>query len=203
MDRVRLLLGGLCDYGRPLILEQFVLNSCIASTAIAIDALREMGIAAYPLKVRTSVINAAMLAKIEQEGRMPQNAEERRLWQHENGAYSLGIGYEMGDGQPSVHLVAILPEEMLMLDITLDQASRPQHNILLHPGYGPVTEEFLSGAEPLTFMASRGVLVRYDADPQDDYFKQAPDWTKVERREKILQKVMIKLRMIERSREAA
>ena len=104
-------------------------DCCIAATAILIDVLDYFRLNARPLSVIATVFNPAMSERIEREG-MPTLEEAERDW-FPYGCYSLAVG--VGDpeaGKWPGHLVANLADRVL-IDLTLDQADRPQHGIVL------------------------------------------------------------------------
>jgi hypothetical protein len=99
----------------------------IAATAVLLDVLDYFRFTARPLSVIATVYNPAMSERILREG-MPTLEEAERDW-FPKGCYSLAVG--VGDPEPGKwagHLVANFADQLL-LDLTLDQASRPQHQI--------------------------------------------------------------------------
>jgi hypothetical protein len=92
---------------------------------------------------------------------------------------ALGIGFGRDDRQERPgwdgHLVAIL-ESTVLVDLTLDQASRPEKNIVLHPGWSVVPTSFLAGRD-MAQCDMNGSRVSYSAMPADRSFTSAGDWT--------------------------
>jgi hypothetical protein len=157
MEHRHAVVRALLARARPIILEDWRADSCIASTAICIDVLDYFGLDARPLACRTVVWN-------------------RQL---ESGCWSVGIGH--GDkrqgGWPG-HLVALAAGDLL-LDLSLDQASRPQHNIELGALGVYLPEDYLAeGYECEAF----GCHLYYEFLPADQSFRNANDWKATSRR---------------------
>ena len=92
MHQREAVLRALLACARPIVRQQWRADSCIASTAIAIDVLDYFGLAAKPLACRTAVWNRQLVERVEAEGRTP-DPEELHQWCRECGAWSVGIGY--------------------------------------------------------------------------------------------------------------
>lgn len=164
---------------REEILKDFRRDSCIASTRVATEVLRHFGVRAYPLAVTAMVFNAPFAARLRID-LFPRDAAETRHWAEEDGTWSVGIGFGRGGpGSWTRHLVAIA-ERRWLVDLSLDQADRPEHGIALRPLAHPVAEDFLRGLAPLTLEVG-SVLVQYDADPRERSFEHARDWRLVRR----------------------
>lgn len=184
----QVILGTLAQFGREQILTEWEKDSCIASTGIALDILKHYEIPARPMCVTTMIFNAAAYAKIIEIGRLP-NPEESKAWQAEVGGWSVGLGFgERGGPKPNKwagHLVAIVRDQIL-LDLSIDQATRPQHNIFLQAGGGCIENaaKFLSG-EQVFVTGSNGCLLIYERKNNEDYQK-SPDWLETHRRKRVL-----------------
>jgi len=136
-------------------------DCCIAATAILIDVLDYFRMTARPLSVLATVFNPAMSRRIEREG-MPTLEEAEGDW-FLKGCHSLAVG--LGDPEPGKwpgHLVANLADKLL-IDLTLDQADRPQHGIVLPmPIIAPFPREFLTENGHMAGMVN-GCRVRGEA----------------------------------------
>lgn len=175
-------LQGLLKYARPEILKEFRIDSCIVSAAVAIDVLTHFGILAEPLAVRALVFNEPLANHIQNDG-FPTEQQVQQ-WTKEDGSYSVGIG--VGTQLPNKwagHLV-VLVERQLLLDLSLDQATRPQYNMFLNPLCVEVDEQFLSGS-PIVFKVEQCV-VRFDVLTGNKGYTSSPDWLFAERRKKIV-----------------
>ena len=159
-------------------------DCCIAATAILIDVLDYFRLTARPLSVIATVFNPVMSGRIEREG-MPTLEEAERDW-FPNGCYSLVVG--VGDPQPGKwpgHLVVNLADQVL-IDLTLDQADRPQHDIVLPmPVVAPFPAEFLTEYGQLSGVVN-GCRVVYEARPADRSFERSNDWRSRKRREAVV-----------------
>ncbi len=159
-------------------------DCCIAATAILIDVLDYFRLTARPLSVVATVYNPAMSERILRDG-MPTLEEAERDW-FPNGCYALAVG--AGDPQPGKwagHLVANLADRVL-LDLTLDQANRPQHQIVLPPFLlAPLDWEFLQG-EAYLAGTGNGCRIVYETRPDDRSFERSNDWRSKKRRAEVV-----------------
>jgi hypothetical protein len=155
-------------------------DCCIAATAILIEVLDYFRLNARPLSVIATVFNPAMSERIEREG-MPTLEKAERDW-FPCGCYSLAVG--VGDPEPGKwpgHLVANLADQVL-IDLTLDQADRPQHDIVLPmPIMAPLPAEFLTEGGQMAGKVN-GCRVVYEARPGDRSFERSNDWKNRKRR---------------------
>jgi len=155
-------------------------DCCIAATAILNEVLDYFKLTARPLSVIATVFNPVMSERIAQEG-MPTLEEAERDW-FTKGCYSLAVG--AGDAQPGKwpgHLVTVLGGRVL-IDLTLDQANRPQHGIVLPMQIlAPCDPDFLAGQAWVAGIVS-GCWVVYQARPGDRSFERSNDWKSRKRR---------------------
>ncbi len=176
---------------RPLILDVAVARSCVGSTRVAVDYLRECGVRARPLSARLRVYSPAytalLCAATLDEGCA---AELHRLTRNTEtlasaGLWSIGIGYsrEADDVIPERgwdgHLVCVV-EDRAILDLSLDQASRPAHLIELGPTIVPSTCSWLRG-EVAGEVVENGCLLAYTAQPNDRSYLAGRDWCEPQR----------------------
>lgn len=181
----------LLETARPLILSRFEARSCIASTRIAVEYLREQGVRARPVSVRLRIYNPAYTARLiaakfddgfaaelARMARSPESLAAAGLW-------SIGIGYSRDAGEtiaPSAwdgHLVCVV-EDRAILDLSLDQGCRPAHNIELGPALIPTNRVWLAG-ECGGEVIEHGCLLAYTALPADRTFLASPDWRETRR----------------------
>jgi hypothetical protein len=159
-------------------------DCCIAATAILIDVLDHFRLTAKPLSVIATVFNPAMSGRIEREG-MPTLEAAERDW-FPRGCYSLAVG--VGDPQPGKwpgHLVVNLGDQVL-IDLTLDQADRTQHGIVLPmPIVAPFPPDFLTGDGQMVGLVN-GCRVVYEARPADRSFERSNDWRSRKRRDAVV-----------------
>jgi hypothetical protein len=164
----------------------FSRGTCILHTRLATMLAREAGIRARPLRCNVVVANGKWLELAEELDRMPETREWR------GGEWSLGIGHGREVGQPGYdgHVVVVV-EERWVLDLTLDQANRPQHGINMHLGYFAVTPEWLRG-ETMTAFRRDGCFVQYEAVPEDRGFLTVPDWTEIKANDPKLRRLLLR-----------
>lgn len=154
-------------------------DNCIMSAKIALDILHNVGIReAFALSVRTSVFNAAFVARAESEGRLPSGHAEIDVWWEACRAWSVGLGildYPMAPDRWPGHLAVVVNRKWLW-DISIDQADRPERDIVFRtPVLLAIGERFLRGRERVAEMWG-GMLLCYEARPQDKTFRATPDW---------------------------
>jgi hypothetical protein len=147
-------------------------KTCILHTRYAVDALRILGVRARPMAARVMVGNAEWRRIAQEVGHWPQHIE----W------------------TPETWCLAIA-DERWGVDLTIDQASRPQHGINLSPHYWPVTPAFLRGEEPAQFLVNGESHVHYDAMPADRGFLLVPDW-RLARRDGVAARMADELRAV-------
>ena len=138
-----------------------------------------------PVVPASARANAGLLSeRIEREG-MPTLEEAERDW-FPHGCYSIAVG--VGDREPGKwpgHLVANLADKVL-IDLTLDQADRPQHDIVLPmPIIAPFPPEFLTEDGQMAGMVN-GCRVVYEARPADRSFERSNDWRSRKRRDAVV-----------------
>lgn len=174
----------LLKYARPEILKEFRADSCIVSTAIGLDVLTAFGVLAEPFAVRTTIFNEAFVNRIEGGSPWPKG-DEVRHWTDEDGSYSVGIG--VGTQQPNKwagHL-CILAEKRYLIDLSIDQATRPLYNMEFKPMCVEVEDTFIHAVAPKVFKYGPCVM-RIEAISSLGYVT-SPDWTFVGRRKKIVE----------------
>jgi hypothetical protein len=147
---------------------------CILHTRIAVDVLRELDVRARPMAMRVMAGNASWRGLCKQLGRYPQPDE----WTAETWCLGIGYGADPRAERPGYdgHVIAVVNDRW-GLDLTLDQASRPQKGMRFSPHFWQVSPEFLRGEEHDALSTSEGSVVVYQALPEERGFLTAPDWT--------------------------
>jgi hypothetical protein len=179
--KTAIIIKKILQHARPEILKHFRADSCIASTAVGVDVLTQLGIVAEPLPVRTLIFNTPFANRLSDKNFT--NYDQVENWTKEDGSYSVGIGF--GVQQPNKwagHLVVLI-EKQFVLDLSIDQANRPQYNIILEPFCVEIDEKFLSGS-PKVFKLKE-CIVRMDVLTNNDYIL-SPDWIFSNRRKQIV-----------------
>lgn len=179
----------LARYAPRIFPEYYNPDCCIAGTAIAIDVLAEFGIKAKPFPTRLMVFNRIFVDIIVEKGLM---SFEDAMKINPN-AYSVGVGFgEKREGGYLGHLVAVTSDNTLV-DLTITQANRPQYGIVCHPVISVVDDNFLSGKDKFIIHSTSGILAVYEKLDNDAYLV-SKDWTLVERRKEIVQRLVKRIR---------
>jgi hypothetical protein len=177
----------LAKVGRPPILEYFGKRSCIASTRIGLDVLEYFGVRAEPMPLFVLVLNGEALDLAAQGMSQPELQAEMLKYglDEPGGPWGIGVGAEIENSADwAGHLMVAVPDERLLLDLSLDQASRP-HKGLPFPEEGQVfpvfDEPWWNGERSRTSFTGQVhdlrmalLLDRDCADPQG--FKRSPNW---------------------------
>lgn len=193
MERTPNILNLLIQHGRPEILKEFRADSCIVSSIIGIDVLSYFNVLANPLPIQVTIWNPAFCKRINDGQPFPKDIDELNVWVKEDGAWNVGLGLG-GDPEPGKwpgHL-AILAEGKYLIDLSLDQASRPHHNINLQAFGMTVTEEFVAGMEPKIIQMNDCVL-RFLASPGNTGYTRSSDWSIRRRRIDVVNAIIKKV----------
>lgn len=150
-------------------------DSCIYTSALTLRVLRELGADAFALSVQTVVMNAAAAGFIDEHGGQWRPEDEDAMLAA--GGYAVGVGFAAGDmtGKWAGHL-AVVCNRRWLLDFSIDQASRPEHDIAIEGLVATVGEPFLRGREAARLIGEGGVRVEYRARPGDRSYRDSPDW---------------------------
>lgn len=164
---------------RQHMLAHYRADSCIAASRALIDALRLRGVAARPLVSRALVVNPYVTERVRASAQKNVQPGDVFAWIAEPEGYGLGLGFADVDGPHGEekwegHLAVYLPEHRLFVDLTLDQASRPQHGIALTSLVMKTDVDIERGG---AFSVQCGdSLVFYYPSPLDHSYERAPDW---------------------------
>ncbi len=153
--------------------ERLAQNACILSARVGQAALRYYGIDSKPLPVQVCAQNK-MLAEQVDAGLEPD-------W--DSGAWGVGIDPDRAPESLvgwNGHLVLHLKHEASLVDLTLDQMSRPEKAIELRPlVVGGVTESWLRGGEDAVYHLDNEARVIYRHRPDlAGSWTHSPDWTR-------------------------
>jgi hypothetical protein len=193
LQRREQILTLLAAEARPLILEHWAAYSCIASTRVAIDVLGAFGIVAEARPVHAYIFNAPLWKRLE-AGEQPAAGEIDRLFAID-GSWSIGLGFggDMGANKWPGHLVALVRRPQVLVDLSLDQASRPERQIDLGPIIAPIRgPEFLRGEGQIVGEVN-GTVVAYETIDEHGY-TLSPDWTEKERHMRVVPEIVKRIR---------
>lgn len=175
MHPLESLLERFAAVARPEIRRDHLPNSCIASTWITIEVMRQLGVAARALEVRLSVGNAAYRRLRDLFG-PPKTPTLLKQWAAEHGAYVVGVGFDDGSVGIGGHLVALVAEGFLV-DASIDQTVDPPHGLNPPPvPWGVADPLFLSGARPLQRLDVGNLFVEYSQHPVASRYLDSYDW---------------------------
>lgn len=151
-------------------------DTCILHTRVAVDLLRHAGLRAAPLAVQVAVFNPAFARWANELGRMPTSHDDMAAT---DGAWAVHIGYgaDPRAERPGFdgHVIATV-NGRYALDLTIDQASRPQKGIVVGPHWWIMDDGFAAGGRVHAFRTASGAYLRYEAMPEERAFLNAGDW---------------------------
>lgn len=149
-------------------------DSCILGTRLAREVLAYFGLPATAVPVRFAVFNPAAWALLEaNDGALPDPLPD--------GAWSVGVAASgvHGPGRWDGHLVLRVDvAEPLLLDVTIDQASRPERGIVLdEPVVAPWPDRLAADGGPFVFVDGADNRLAYEVI-EDTLWRRSPDWTR-------------------------
>ena len=195
LGRTEVILTNYARIARPIILDYFAAASCIGSTAITIDVLKALDIPAVPFPCRVQIFNAKFIERVLREGRFPAGRQEIVEWTEGTGLWSVGLGYPK-PGELNVGHLAAIVDNKYIVDASLDQASRPEHDLIL-PGVlvGPVSRDFRRAKHDarLQVTGPKGQVLVYEATPKTTAYLKSLDWTEPQRRIDVVRRILAQL----------
>ncbi len=166
-------IAALCVVARRFILKAgWSRDSCLASTRIGIEVLSYFGITGKPLEVTVVAANALAVEQLDRTGAVDLSTD----------AWTVGVkagDRDEGDNAwPGAHMVISVPRMHTIVDLSVDQLHRPQHEIEVPR---PVAFE----AKPEFFTGERAVQIELPKDGRLFYWpvnpptgtRGSPDWT--------------------------
>lgn len=187
-------LYGLARHANAPIGRHFRVDSCIASTRIALDVLAYFNVTAVPMPMAILLFNEEAIQLLESGMTMDQVAEHLRSFSRaqEGTPWSIGLGYG-GDPEPGKwagHLVAAVPHVRLLLDLSIGQVSRPHKGMdFSKPMLWACTdEEWWAGHKhasvPMMFAddeTGRRIMAIFDTEDREgelQKYKATNNWTR-------------------------
>ena len=175
-------------FAQPAIRAQFGANACIVGTRVAVEVLRHYELRAEPMAVQVQVYNPAYVESVERGKSLDAIADDPECWSAQLGF----TGQPQADGELDMHVVALVEGRML-LDLTLDQCSAPEHNVVLTPGvFNELSPDFASGGTMI--YPVNGCNVVYTAHPKEKGYLTAPYWTERVHREPFVRATLRRIR---------
>jgi len=141
-------------------------------------SLAKFGRETTPLSVRTLIFNPYVTKEFK-PGHSPSRKRLNALLDHRRG-HSIAIGMEEADGAGwKGHLVLIAKnsEGVWLIDPTLNQANRPEHNIWMLPIGIQVNEDFGETDGSRAILRLNDCAVMYSAFPSDLSYQNVKDWS--------------------------
>lgn len=175
------------DLARPLMREVMSDRSCIASTRVTMNVLREFGFATAPVVVSLHCFNPAWVRYVHTLGHWPDSAEQDHL---PPDAYVVSVGESreefiaanqrdpLPDGWFG-HLVclATLAGASVLVDLACDQVTRVEHDLLMPASVvRPVPKGWAMGEAWVPAPLPAGGVALYRPRQQYEPFHDAPDW---------------------------
>lgn len=172
-------------------------GTCVFTVRVVIDVLRHFRIKTRPTPCAVAVFNDTMVRRCRAEGRFPQSTDEMKQWAREDGSWGLQIG-RTGNGpgplgtRLDAHLVAVTHKtddsEGVMVDMALQQNSRPQRRMMLEPVIATLPDGFFAEGKPLVAeVGPQGAWARYEYLPeQRGMWTDGADWTDPARRHSVV-----------------
>jgi hypothetical protein len=150
-------------------------DSCVLSSWLGREVLREHGINATAVPCLAIVANPALWQLAEEDelalAHLVFEGSEEEL--AAAGGYTVGIGF--GSKQPGRwqgHLILTTRNPDRLLDLTLDQASRPRHDMIVEPMSVAVDRKALAGLQrgegAIPVLDQSGTVVLYLPHPNRD-----------------------------------
>lgn len=167
-----------CKVCREEVLRRFQPSSCIVSTRVVIEVLKEFCIPARPVVASAIVMNSKFAECLESYGRLPDHVTSWE-WREKHGAISFGLA-RRSDPQKNwpAHMVAIADSDKgrYLLDPSLDQLNHLGHSCVLKPFVCSVGRAFLGSGEPHCEDLEKGWSVFYVPDITDNSWINSPNW---------------------------
>lgn len=157
---------------------------CVLASLVALDVLRALGYreaAVVPCWVTVANAGAIEYERLSQGRNLADQQHLADRLRTERNAHAVIIGAPDDpdrDGGWSGHLVVVVRD--FLLDLTLDQASRPDKNIILEPMIVPLAMSSLTLVEDGRMLAGAEhidtqTVVRWYAAPSNQRYLGAPD----------------------------
>lgn len=180
------ILDALTKIARPVIRTEFNADSCIASTRIALDVLAYFGVKAEAKPVMVVVLNAkaAKLAETMTLDEITKIAQGYSMEDTE-GPWTMMIGSGRSTRKDrnrkpwSGHLVATIPDESIIIDLSIDQAARPQKGLDPTPYWVRIPDRqwWANEVEVLPMLREDGTALLFNNKcPDPDGYLKSPNW---------------------------
>jgi hypothetical protein len=175
------LLARLRPIVRKRMLEQYVPNCCVATCRVLRHVLRHYTYVSRPAPVFMYVYNAAMASLLQAGLAFPEDPAERSAFLAAHQAWGIGITKE-SPGEFAGHLVLLAPldDELVLIDGSIAQASRPQYKIELPEMLVTFVPPSFARGGKVSLRSPEGVVVTYERF-LDSSWQWSPDWRLADR----------------------
>lgn len=180
---------------RWLLRQWFTPNSCVISSALICQILEQHGLVGFPLSCVVMVMNEIAAEYMAgQMERTDHETNDQRLDQTMHGlaalpgAYIVGIGLQDGSGRFDIegnkwigHLIVIAidptKDQKWLIDVTIDQADRPDHAIRCQPYITAIDNHMLGSSFTITsHIDGINTTMLYDPQWGDLSYQATADW---------------------------
>lgn len=181
----------LMNITREEILREFAADTCVLTVRVLHELLSMFGVESFPVTAKLIVLCPKITREVEKLKRLPTNEELSRIQTKVNG-HSVGVGTHTPAGRTG-HLVLMLNYRgnRILLDPSLDQASRPNKDIRMQPL--TVTMGAAEEANTAYIQWINGCTVAYWFYPDRDDYSLTPDWCEPIRRDMVINRVMARI----------
>jgi len=160
----------LIELGRPIMLQHWAPDSCVAATRVGLDVLTHYGINdAHEVSVGVLALNAPAAIHM-------ANGEAIDIpkWNPIDGSWAVNCAWLAPTNPWKGHLVILRQDKLI--DLSLDQWSRPAYNMVFAAGSFEVPVGFGPGQAEFHLSLPNGTAIWYKAWPDDQGFQPSPDW---------------------------
>jgi hypothetical protein len=130
-------LWSVCDvlesHGRDVIRDYFRVDGCIEASAIVADVFKAFQIPARAVHCAVNIFNPAAIRFLKQYGESPVTKEREAEWNQRRCKWVAIAPGATGQSSRYQGHVAVIAGADLLVDLTLDQANRPEFELVMPP----------------------------------------------------------------------
>jgi hypothetical protein len=172
------------NHGRDVIRDYFRVDGCIEASAIVADVFKAFRIPARAVFCAVNIYNPAAIRFLRQYGEAPVTAERENEWKQRRCKWvAIAPGQTNQSGRYQGH-VAVIAGTDLLVDLTLDQANRPEFDLVMPPIF-----QALQNQSEVVLNVGRCRL-EYFFDHKRRDFEQTTAWRKHGRRVEAVQQLI-------------
>jgi hypothetical protein len=148
-------------------------DSCIAGARIGVEVLKKYGVSAHVLSVGFMAMNPAAYAHHKKVAPAEGAKPAKVVYCHAKGPEKPWKG----------HVVVVVGDQLI--DLTLDQFSRPDYDLELEPMVVKVPQEFGEGKQ-FWVEFPNGSAIGYVGYPTDTAYEDSPSWQRTDLQKPVL-----------------